>query len=97
MILEAVILDVKPGREADYERDFALASRQIRAIDGYVAHELHRCLERTGRYLLLVHWESLEAHTETFRNSAEYVEWKRLLHPYYDPFPNVEHYEVVYK
>ncbi|MEL6555832.1 MAG: antibiotic biosynthesis monooxygenase, partial [Cyanobacteria bacterium J06621_11] len=38
---------------------------------------------------------TLEAHTKGFRTSAEYQDWKALLHHYYDPFPTVEHYENV--
>ncbi|BFH63627.1 hypothetical protein PAJ34TS1_42190 [Paenibacillus azoreducens] len=45
--------------------------------------------------MLLVKWETLEAHTVDFRGSAEYQEWKALLDHYYDPFPAVEHYELV--
>jgi hypothetical protein len=37
----------------------------------------------------------LEDHTFGFRGSPEYQEWRRLLHHFYDPFPEVEHYEVV--
>jgi len=48
-----------------------------------------------NRYVLLVHWTSLEAHTIGFRGSPEYQDWKRLLHHFYDPFPIVEHYEHV--
>jgi len=97
MILEVAILDVKPGEEAAFERDFARASAYISAIDGYVSHELQRCLEKQGRYLLLARWQTLEAHTEGFRKSPHYAEWKRLLHHYYDPFPTVEHYSMVYE
>jgi len=49
-----------------------------------------------NRYILLVNWERLEDHTEGFRGSEEYQEWKKLLHHFYDPFPTVEHYESVY-
>jgi heme-degrading monooxygenase HmoA len=45
--------------------------------------------------LLLVEWESLEAHTQGFRGSAAYEEWRRLLHHFYEPFPVVEHFEPV--
>jgi hypothetical protein len=38
---------------------------------------------------------SLEDHTIGFRQSPEYQEWRSLLHHFYDPFPTVEHYEVV--
>ncbi|MEG4034021.1 antibiotic biosynthesis monooxygenase [Microcoleus sp. S36b_A4] len=65
------------------------------SIDGYLSHELHRCTEVQGKYLLLVRWENLEAHTIRFRNSAEYQEWKRMLHHFYAPFPIVEHFEEV--
>jgi heme-degrading monooxygenase HmoA len=48
-----------------------------------------------SRYLLLVSWERLEDHTEGFRKSPEYEEWRRLLHHFYDPFPTVEHFSLV--
>jgi heme-degrading monooxygenase HmoA len=64
-------------------------------MDGYISHELQRCLETPGKYLLLVEWRSLEDHTVGFRQSAGYLEWKRLLHHFYDPFPTVEHFETV--
>lgn len=95
MILEAAMLEVKPGQEAAFERDFATASAFIRRIDGYRSHELQRCLERPNRYLLLVRWRALEDHTVGFRGSPEYQQWKCLLHHYYDPFPTVEHFAAV--
>ena len=95
MVLEIAILDVKPGQESSFERDFSVASGCITAVNGYISHELHRCLEKPNRYILLVRWETLEAHTEGFRRSPQYLEWKKLLHHYYDPFPTVEHYTRV--
>lgn len=95
MILELATLDIKPGQEAAFERDFHTASKIIQASPGYLDHELQRCIEKPGRYVLLVRWENLSAHTDGFRKSAPYAEWKRLLHHYYDPFPTVEHYALV--
>ena len=97
MILEVAILDVKAGQEAAFERDFSKASIYINSIAGYISHELQRCVEKQSRYILLVRWETLEAHTEGFRKSPQYTDWKRLLHHYYDPFPTVEHYSLVYE
>jgi heme-degrading monooxygenase HmoA len=42
-----------------------------------------------------VQWERLEDHTEGFRQSLAYEEWRAALHHFYDPFPVVEHFEVV--
>lgn len=95
MILEVAILDVKPGQSAEFEAAFNDAQRIISSMSGYQSHELQRCIEVENRYILLVKWESLEAHTEGFRGSEEYQEWKALLHHFYDPFPEVHHYTSV--
>jgi heme-degrading monooxygenase HmoA len=92
VILEQAVLDVKPGLEREFEAAFAKAERIISKSPGYLSHELKRCIEKTGRYLLLVRWRTLEDHTVGFRQSAPYQEWKKLLHHFYDPFPTVEHY-----
>jgi heme-degrading monooxygenase HmoA len=92
MVLEVAILDVVPGRAAGFESAFDEAQALLSAARGYQRHELRRCLEREGRYLLLVWWDSLESHTEGFRGSPSYQRWKALLHHFYDPFPEVAHY-----
>ncbi|QKQ75263.1 antibiotic biosynthesis monooxygenase [Nostoc sp. TCL240-02] len=95
MILEAVMLLVKPGLKSDFEATFKEASKIISSMDGYLSHELHKCIEIQGKYLLLVRWETLESHTVGFRSSTEYQEWKKLLHNFYEPFPTVEHFEEI--
>jgi heme-degrading monooxygenase HmoA len=91
-VLEVAVLDVRRGEGAAFEGAFAVAQRIIASMPGYQRHELRRCVEHESRYLLLVWWDTLEAHTEGFRGSPQYQEWKRLLHPFYEPFPTVEHY-----
>jgi heme-degrading monooxygenase HmoA len=95
MILEAAMLQVKSGMEDDFEESFRQASSIISAMKGYITHELQRCMEVEGKYLLLVKWETLEDHTVGFRGSNEYQEWKKLLHHFYDPFPAVEHFKQI--
>jgi heme-degrading monooxygenase HmoA len=97
MILEVAILDVIHGQELEFQAAFSEASSIISSMQGYVSHQLQRCLETQNRYILLVRWETLEAHTVGFRGSQEYQEWKKLLHHFYDPFPRVEHYELVFE
>ncbi|HLF10958.1 MAG TPA: antibiotic biosynthesis monooxygenase [Gammaproteobacteria bacterium] len=92
MILELARLDVRPGERELFEAAFRQAQAIIVAMPGYRRHELRPCIGRSNRYLLLVEWQRLEDHTEGFRGSAEYQRWKTLLHHFYDPFPEVEHY-----
>lgn len=95
MILEAVILQVRPGMTEIYEATFRQASPLIASAQGYIRHELHRCVETQGRYLLLVWWQTIEDHTVGFRGSEAYQEWKKLLHPLYEPGAVVEHYTQI--
>ena len=95
MTLETAILDVIPTKTVEFEKAFAKAGEIISSMNGYISHELQKCIEKENRYILLVKWQTLEDHTVGFRQSAEYQEWKELLHHFYDPFPIVEHYEMV--
>jgi heme-degrading monooxygenase HmoA len=92
-ILEVAILNVRAGESAQFEAAFRIAEPLIRTSVGYLSHELRRCVEIQGKYLLLVRWRTIEDHTVGFRRSAQYQDWKRLLHHFYDPFPTVEHFE----
>jgi len=94
MVLEMAVLDVRESQGGEFKAAFEKASPLIASIDGYISHTLHQCIETPDRYLLLVEWETLEAHTIGFRQSEVYQEWKALLHHFYDPFPTVEHYEL---
>lgn len=95
MILELALLDVRGGRELEFESAFAEARNIIAGMSGFVSLELQRCVENQSRYVLLVRWKRLEDHTVGFRQSADYLRWKALLHHFYDPFPTVEHYQSV--
>lgn len=92
MILEHALLQVKPGLEKAFEQTIGEALPLIAATQGFLKLEVRPCVEANGKYLLLVQWETLEAHTHGFRGSKRYAEWKRLLHHFYEPFPLVEHY-----
>ena len=96
MILESALLSIKPGQTGAFEQAFGEAQRLIASMPGYLSHELHRCLELENTYFLLVRWENLEAHTVGFRQSPEYTTWRKLLHHFYEPFPQVLHHERVF-
>lgn len=96
MITEIALLNIQPGKSVAFETAFGKAEKIISSMHGYIEHELQKCLEVDDKYLLIVRWQTLKDHTEGFRNSSDYKEWKELLHHFYDPFPVVEHYKKVY-
>jgi heme-degrading monooxygenase HmoA len=93
MVLEAAILNVRPGEEDAFEAAMRRARPLIAATPGFDSLNLHKCVETPNRYLLLVRWQALEDHTVGFRKSERYQKWRDLLHHFYEPFPTVEHYQ----
>lgn len=93
MILEVAILDIKADETEQFEAAYNKAQHYLASRSGYHGHQLQRCLEQSNRYILLVHWATLEDHTVGFRESAEYEQWRTLIHPFLDGKPSVQHYE----
>ena len=92
MITEHALLTVIPGREEEFLVAMEQAKAIIAASPGFVSLRVERGLERSSCFLLLVEWERLEDHTEGFRRSPAYENWRAALHHFYDPFPLVEHF-----
>ena len=95
MILELATIDIKQGTNADFERALDQAQHVISKAEGYIGHQFQKCIERDNRYILLIRWVTLEAHTEGFRNSELFKEWRGLIGQFFEKPPLVEHYEVL--
>jgi heme-degrading monooxygenase HmoA len=95
MVLERALITVTPGREQEFEQAFATARAQLSGSPGFRGGTLSRGVESPSTYLLMVEWETLEDHTETFRGSPAFTEWRRLLGPFFADAPAVEHYAQV--
>lgn len=93
MILEAAILNIKKGQSEAFEKAFSHAEKIISSMNGYLNHQLKKCIEEENRYILLVNWQTIEDHEIGFRKSEEYQQSKILLHHFYEPFPTVQHYK----
>jgi heme-degrading monooxygenase HmoA len=95
MIVEHVVLDVEAGQEHAYEAALAQALPIISAADGFQSLRMVRGIESPSRFVLLVEWDSVEAHEVGFRGSPAFQEWRSLLHHFYVDTPRVEHFTVI--
>ena len=92
MIVEHAVLNIKPGQSKEFEAALKQARPLIEATEGFQKMEVRPCVESKDRYLLLVWWSNVEAHTVGFRGSDRYERWRELIHPFFQPFPTVQHY-----
>ncbi len=93
MNLEIATIKIKKADQAEFREKFGEAQKLISRQPGYISHEILLCSEDPERFVLLVRWQKIEDHTEGFRGSADYQEWRRLLHPLFQPNPEVLHYD----
>jgi heme-degrading monooxygenase HmoA len=94
MIFEIAQIDVKPGLEGDFEAGVTKAAPLFQRAKGCKGMELHRSIEKPVRYRLIVRWETLENHTKDFRNSPDFLEWRKLVGHCFATAPEVEHTQV---
>jgi heme-degrading monooxygenase HmoA len=92
MIVECAVINIRKGKAVEFEAALKLARPLIEATEGFQRMEVRACVETKDRYLLLVWWSTVEAHTHGFRGSPRYDEWRAALHHFFDPFPSVQHY-----
>ena len=95
MIVEHAEFTVAEADGAKFEAAYAAARELLAQTEGFLWARMHRGVERPGGYLLLVGWESLEAHNVNFRESYRFPQWRALIGPFFAADPRVEHYREV--
>ena len=95
MIIEHALLNVRPGEEEDFIAALEGALPLISATPGFIGLKVARGIESPSDFVLLVEWESVEAHSVGFRQSDRYEAWRAALHHFYEPMPVVEHFDPV--
>lgn len=95
MVFEIAELVIDPARFSEFEAAVQAAFPAFTAADGCHSVSLERIVEDPARYLLRVEWETVEAHTETFRQSPGFQEWRRLAGPFFVEPPIVRHSAIV--
>lgn len=97
MILELATIDIKQGTNNDFEINLDKAQSVISKSKGYISHQFQKCIEQENRYILLIKWETLEAHTKGFRESELFKQWRALIGPFFESAPQVQHYELKFE
>ena len=95
MVIEIALIDVLEGREDDFAAAYAKAHQVLATTPGCRSVRMTRGIETSTRFVLLVEWDSVEAHIENFRATDRFAQWRGLIGPYFDGAPRVEHFTDV--
>lgn len=95
MVLEVALIDVLPGQEESFTVAYRKAHETLATASGCRGVRMTRGIESPARFVLLVEWDSVEAHVENFRNTDRFATWRALIGPYFAQPPLVEHFADV--
>lgn len=96
MILELADIRIQPGKQAEFDEAIQRGIVQtIAKAKGYLGHKVQKGVEAPERYLLMVYWATLEAHTVDFRESPAFTEWRGIVGPFFASAPHVEHFSLL--
>jgi heme-degrading monooxygenase HmoA len=96
MILELAEILIPPGKQSEFDAAIAHGLDSVLSKSpGYRAHQVHKGVESPERYILMVWWETLEAHTVGFRESELFPQWRAIVGPFFASPPRVEHFTLV--
>ncbi|GBH25649.1 antibiotic biosynthesis monooxygenase family protein [Burkholderia vietnamiensis] len=97
MILEMASLEIDPAQAAQFEAAVRAALPLFARARGCGGAQLHRVIEHSGGYLLVVEWETVDDHMVHFRQSDDFQAWRQLAGPFFKSPPQVVHTEVAVK
>ncbi len=95
MVLEVALIDITPGQEDAFAAAYAKAHPVLAATPGCLSIRMTRGVETPSRFVLLVEWESVEAHLHNFRESDRFTTWRGHIGPHFAKPPHVEHFTDV--
>lgn len=95
MVLEVALIDVVPGREDEFAAAYRLGHPILAGTPGCRSVRMTRGVESPSRFVLLVEWDDVDAHTKNFRETDRFTQWRTLIGPFFAGPPSVEHFTDV--
>lgn len=95
MVIEVADIQVTPGSEDAFADAYRGVREVLVSTPGCRSARMTRCIESPSRFVLLVEWDSVEAHEENFRASDRFATWRAAIGPFFAGPPNVEHVQEI--
>ena len=96
MVLELADIQIQPGKQAEFDAAIQHGLENVLSKSpGYCSHKVHKGVESPERYLLMIVWESVQAHNVGFRESPLFAQWRAIVGPHFARPPSVEHFTLL--
>jgi heme-degrading monooxygenase HmoA len=95
MVLEVADIAVQPGTEEQFAAAYLAARHVLATTPGCHSVRMTQGVETPSRFVLLVEWESVDAHERNFRGTERFAQWRGAIGPFFAQPPHVEHFTDV--
>jgi heme-degrading monooxygenase HmoA len=95
MVLEVAEIKITPGQEDAFKEAYRTAREFVKVSPGLRSMRMTQGVETPTRFVLLIEWDSVEAHEAGFRETERFPKWRAAIGPYFAQPPLVEHFEDV--
>lgn len=93
MVIEQALFHIIDGQQVAFERKFYELSDVFRHAKGCEKFKLIRGVENPKVYILQIHWESIEIHTDAFMKTDEFKQWFLAMKPFLSEKIQMQHFE----
>jgi heme-degrading monooxygenase HmoA len=91
MVLEVADIEVSPGAEDEFAAAYLSVREVVSSTPGCRSVRMTRGIESPSRFVLLVEWDSVEAHEVNFRGTERFTTWRGAIGRFFAHPPRVEH------
>jgi heme-degrading monooxygenase HmoA len=95
MVLEVADIQVTPGAEGAFSDAYRGIRDVLTSTPGCRSARMTRGVDSPSRFVLLVEWDSVEAHEQNFRATERFERWRTAIGGFFAAPPVVEHFEDV--
>jgi heme-degrading monooxygenase HmoA len=91
MVLEVAEIKITPGQEDAFKEAYRTARTFVEVSPGLRSMRMTQGVENPSRFVLLIEWDSVEAHEQGFRETDRFPKWREAIGPFFAAPPFVEH------
>lgn len=95
MVLEVALIDVRSGQEDEFAAAYGKGHEVLASTPGCRSVRMTRGIESPTRFVLMVEWDSVQAHEDNFRATERFATWRGLIGGFFAKPPLVEHFNDV--
>jgi quinol monooxygenase YgiN len=92
--VEIIRYNIATDQQKNFEQAYTNAGKYLKASPYCLGYKVIHGKEEPNRYIVIIHWTSMDEHLNGFRKSADFMPFLNLVRPFYNNIDEMKHYET---